>query len=203
MLSNNFAVVGACLGFSATLVYAVAAWNGRVVPNRVTWSLWAVIPLIIFAASVSNGGGLQSLLPLAAGLGPAVVIIVVLTKRQASYWKISRLDVCCGILSLLAIGLWVVTRDGTYAIYLSLVADLAAAFPTFIKSYKEPASESASVYLLFMVASVTVLLATKHWTAANAAFPLYAAIMSFVLCLLIMASRRVSRLKHRTATARD
>jgi hypothetical protein len=189
VLSSSLAIVGACLGFSANLIYATAVWRGRVAPNRVTWFLWAAIPLIIYAASVSEGAGLPSLFSLAAGLGPAVVVLVIFVKRSASYWKISRLDVCCCVLSLFAIGLWAVTRDGVYAIALSLAADFAAALPTLVKAYREPSSESASAYLLYMVGAVTVLVATNHWTSANTAFPLYAAILYFVLCLLIVGAR--------------
>jgi hypothetical protein len=189
MLGESLSVLGACLGLSAGLLYAVAAWRGSVVPNRVTWSLWTVIPLIIFAASVSKGAGLQSLFSLAAGLGPGVVVLVILSRHNVSHWKVSRLDLCCCILSLLAIGLWIITRDGDYAIGLSLVADASAAFPTVVKAYKEPSSESAIAYVLFMVGAVAVLLATKHWTWANVAFPLYAAIMYFVLSVLTATYR--------------
>ncbi|HVB71886.1 MAG TPA: hypothetical protein VND83_10375 [Acidimicrobiales bacterium] len=194
MLNSDFAILGACLGFSANLIYAAATWRGSIVPNRVTWYLWTAIPLIIFAASESENAGLPSLFSLAAGLGPAVVVLVILVRRRASYWKITRLDVCCGVLSLVAIGLWVSTRDGDYAIALSLAADLAAAFPTLVKAYKEPSSESATAYVLYMVGAVVVLLATKKLTTANSAFPLYAAILYFSLSFLII-SRRALALK--------
>ena len=83
----------------------------------------------------------------------------------------------------------IVTRDGDYAIGLSLVADASAAFPTIVKAYKEPLSESAVAFVLFLVGAVTVLLATKHWTSANVAFPLYAAILYSVLCVIIVTKR--------------
>ncbi len=200
MLNNNFAILGACLGFSANLIYAAAAWRGSIVPNRVTWYLWTAIPLIIFCASVSENAGLQSLFSLAAGLGPAVVVFVILVRRRASYWKITRLDVCCGVLSLVALGLWAITRDGDYAISFSLAADLAAAFPTLVKAYKDPSSESATAYLLYMVGAVVVLLATKTLTTASSAFPLYAAILYFSLSFLII-SQRALRLKQTTRLA--
>ncbi len=199
MLDDLLAIIGACLGFSAGVTYACAVWKGRVTPNRVTWCLWTAIPLIIFAASVTKGAGLQSLFSLAAGLGPAVVVLVMLLRRSHSYWKISWLDLCCCFLSLLALGLWIITRDGNYAIGLSLVADMSAAFPTVIKAYKEPSSESAVAFVLFMAGAVMVLLATKHWTAANTAFPLYAAILYLFLSLLIVSPRavRLSSLERR------
>ena len=104
MLSETFAVVGACLGFSAGLLYALSAWRGRVDPSRVTWTLWTAIPLIIFAASVSKGAGLQSLFTLSAGLGPGFVVLVILFRRHTSYWKLSRLDL--ELLHLVAVGDW-------------------------------------------------------------------------------------------------
>ena len=123
MLDDSLAVIGACLGLSAGITYSFAVWRGSVIPNRVTWSLWTAIPLIIFAASVTKGAGLQALFSLAAGLGPAVVVLVMVLRPIESYWKIGWLDVCCCALSLLALGLWVITRNGNYAIGFSLVAD--------------------------------------------------------------------------------
>jgi len=199
MLDDLLAIIGASLGFAAGITYASAVWRGRAFPNRVTWSLWTAIPLIIFGASITKGAGLQSLFSLAAGLGPAAVVLVILMRRNESYWRISWLDVCCCILSLLALGLWIITRDGNYAIGLSLVADLSAAFPTIVKAYKEPSSESAIAFVLFMAGAIMVLLATKHWTTANTAFPLYAAILYCFLSLLIVSPRalRLSSLKTR------
>jgi len=200
MFDDLLAVTGASLGLAAGITYACAVWRGGAVPNRVTWSLWTVIPLIIFTASVTKGAGLQSLFSLAAGLGPAVVVLVIWLRRNDSYWKIRRLDVCCCILSLLALAFWVITRDGNYAISLSLVADLSAAFPTIVKAYKEPSSESAIPFMLFMVGAVMVLLATKHWTTANIAFPLYAAILYCILSLLIVSPRAI---RPNSLTARE
>ena len=203
MLDDALAVFGACLGFTAGITYSFAVWRGGVIPNRVTWSLWTAIPLIIFVASVTNGAGLQSLFPLAAGLGPAVVVFVILLRRDESHWKFSWLDKCCCILSLLALGLWIITRDGNYAIGLSLVADFSAAFPTVVKAYKRPSSESALAYVLFMVGAVMVLLAAKRWTAANTAFPLYAAILYFSLCLIIVSPRAPSSISSNRFTPKS
>ncbi|HEV2361204.1 MAG TPA: hypothetical protein VGS21_05845 [Acidimicrobiales bacterium] len=171
-----------------------------------TWTLWSAIPLIIFSASVSEGAGLQSLFTLSAGIGPLLVVAVILRRPHESYWRFTRLDWACLILSLVAITLWVATRNGDLAIALSLVADLAAAFPTLVKAYRDPSSESGAAYLVFMAGAVMELSATKHWTVANSAFPVYATALSVVFSSLIVGPRRWRRTHtstHSPGSSRD
>jgi hypothetical protein len=142
--------------------------------------MWALAPLIAFAAELHEGVGIQSLTTLMAGVCPLLVLIASFVNRQA-VWQLTKFDFLCGVLSLLGLTLWLLTRHGDIAIIFSVAADALAAVPTIRKSYTHPESEGWINYLAAAFASIVTLLTIRHWTFANYGFPLY--LMS--VCLLI------------------
>jgi hypothetical protein len=183
-------VVTALNLFAAALVMAGSAhyiWavvHSDVIPNLVTWSLWALIPLITFAAERSEQVGIQSLLVLAASVGPLSVVVVAgfLVHR---YWRVGFTSVLCAGLALAAIGTWLVTRDGRYAVALTVLADLGAALPTLGKAIQMPETESGFVFFLGAVSGVIVLATLAHWTVASGMFPTYVVVVNGLLAVLV------------------
>lgn len=182
MIDERFVIVGAVLNITGSISYALSTLKGRTKPNRITWFIWAFVPLIAFCAQIQKGVGWQSLMTFMVGFGPLLVFASSLVNKKA-YWKITRLDVSCGILSIMALILWAVTKDGEIAIALSILADLLAGLPTLIKSYRDPESENSDVYRNSALSGAITLLTVKTWTFANFGFALYI----FVLCVTLYA----------------
>jgi hypothetical protein len=172
MLSSNFAIFGALLSFAGTISYVIDTLKGKTKPNRVSWLMWAAAPLIAFAAELTQGVGVQSLFTFVSGFGPLLVLAASFVRRK-SYWKLTKFDFICGILSALALTLWAITGKGDVAILFSILADLFAATPTIVKSYKAPQTENAVAFFAGAIGGAIVLLTIKNWTFANYGFPLY------------------------------
>jgi hypothetical protein len=189
MINEHFVLVGAVLNLLGSTGYAKDTLKGTTKPNRVTWFLWALAPMIAFSAEIKGGVGLRSLMTFMVGFGPMLVLAASFVNRKA-YWKISRLDIACGALSVLALILWKITGTGDVAIALSIAADLLAGVPTVIKSYKEPKSESYQVFMFGAISAAITLLTIKHWTLASAGFPIYI----FLICILLFSLIRFPRL---------
>jgi hypothetical protein len=164
--------------------YIYDVLKGRAKPNRVTWVLWALAPLVAFAAEIHAGIGLQSLAVFMAGFGPLLIVIASYVSRKA-VWKLTPFDFVCGGLSLLGLILWLWTRHGDVAIIFAIAADALAAAPTLIKSYKNPESETSFVFAMGAVSSGLTLLTIDSWTVANAAFAAYLFAICVVFILLI------------------
>lgn len=135
-------------------------------------------------ASVSQGVGPVAFMTLAVGLGPLAIFIASFVNKRSS-WKITKLDLACGAVSLLALLLWWLTSDSNLAIGFSIVSDFMAAVPTVIKSFQAPETESAGAYRNSVIHSVLTLLTIKQWTVGAAAFPLYILIICLVIYALI------------------
>jgi len=180
MISENFVILAALIGLWGSLGYAYLTLKGRVKPNRVTFALWALAPLVAFAAEINEGVGLLALLTFTVGFGPLIVLIASFLNKK-SYWRLKRFDYVCGGLSLLGLSLWLITGEGNLAIVFAILADGLAALPTIVKSYNAPKTESWVLYFLSMIAAGITILAIQDWTFAYYAFPIYI----FLVCALI------------------
>src|SRR5208337_2711653 len=102
-------------------VYVKSMLKGSVKPNRVSWLIWAIAPLIGSAAAVSNGTGLAAVPVFMAGFVPLLILVASFAVKGA-HWKLVKLDYACGFLSILAIIFWAVTSDPDIAILFAILS---------------------------------------------------------------------------------
>lgn len=171
MIPEQFIYVGTALAIYGGLSYLVDTVKGRVKPNRVTWFLWALAPLIAFAAEVKQGVGMQAMLTFIVGFNPLMIFIASFVNKK-SKWEISKLDIICAVISLLGIVFWALTRVGNIAIAFSILADAVAGVPTIVKSYKAPETESYKPFFFAAINALITLFTITVWTFAHYAFPL-------------------------------
>lgn len=184
MLSPNFVIVGTLIGAVGSIAYLIATLKGKVKPNRVSFLLWAIAPLIAFAAMKAKGVGLESLMTLSVGVFPLMIFIASFTNKEAE-WKLSGFDVLCGFLSVVGLILWRLTREGNVAIVFSIVADGLAAVPTVVKAYKYPETEVAWPWIMTSIGVVITLLTLTRITLANSAFNIYILIANTTIFALV------------------
>ncbi len=184
MINPNFVYLAAVLNFIGTFDYLLGTIKGKLKPNRVTWILWSLAPLIAFAAEVTQGAGITGLMTFTAGFFPLLIVVASFISKK-SYWKISFFDVVCGGFSLLGLYMWYITKAGNIAIFFSIFADLMAAIPTMIKSYIAPETESYKAYFFSALAAAVTLLTVTSWNLAMVGFPLYILIICSFFVILI------------------
>lgn len=184
MINEKFVLFGAFLNIIGSGTYAWNTLQGRTKPNRVTWFLWALAPLIAFAAQLGEGVVWQALMTFMVGFGPLLIFIASFMNKKA-FWDITKLDVACGIISIFALVLWFATGTGTVAIVFSILADLIAGIPTLIKAFNQPETEHHSVFRNGALSAAITLLTLKTWTVASAAFAMYIFVICAVLYVLI------------------
>jgi hypothetical protein len=172
MLNQNFVIIGTLIGAAGAFAYLWDTIKGKVRPNRVSFLLWAIAPMIAFAAQIKQGVGLESLMTFSTGFLPLLIFIASFTNINAE-WKLTSFDVACGFLSVVGLILWLITKVGNVAIFFSIVADGLAALPTLIKAYKYPETEIAWPWLATCVGVTLTLLTLQEWTFANSGFIIY------------------------------
>jgi hypothetical protein len=172
MLNENFVYLGVALSFLGALSYLIDTLKGRVQPNKVSWFVWSLAPLVAFWATVQQGVGVQSLLTFMAGFNPLLIFLASFVNKKA-YWKITRLDLACGSLAIAGLVLWKMTDTPNLAIFFGILADAIAAIPTVIKSFEEPETENPNLYLGSSIAALITLLTIKAWHFEQFAFPAY------------------------------
>jgi len=184
MIDEKFVFVGVILNLIGGLSYLIDTILGKTKPNKVTWLLWALAPLIAFTAEIKQGVGLASLMTFMVGFNPLLIFLASFVNKKSS-WKINRFDIACGALSMLGIILWIITRVGNVAILFSIAADALAGIPTVIKSYKAPETESYLIYLMAAVSALITLLTIDVWNFQHWGFPLYILLLAMLIFVLI------------------
>jgi hypothetical protein len=176
VINVHFVYLGAAIGAIGSLVYMRDTLRGTTQPNRVTWLLWALAPLLAAAVELHSGVGLRTLTTFMIGFMPLLVFIASF-HNPAAVWRIRRLDYVCGAMSVAGTVAWLATQNGVVAIAAAIAADFLAGIPTLVKSWSHPESETVTSYVGSVINSGILLLTIDHWTTEVAAFPL------FILCI--------------------
>ena len=184
MLHSNFVIVGTLIGAVGSVAYLIETVKGKVKPNRVSFLLWSIAPLIAFFAQIKQGVGLEALMTFSTGFLPLTIFIASFVNQQAE-WKVTRFDLLCGFLSLVGLALWLITRVGNVAIFFSVVADALAAIPTLVKAYKHPDTEVAWPWIATVFGVILTLLTLSTITFANSGFILYILVVNILIYVLV------------------
>ena len=186
MINDKFVFIGILLQLYGSWSYLIDTLKGRVQPNKVTWFLWSIAPLIAAFAMFKQGVGVQVWVTFIVGFVPLVIFIASFFNKKA-HWKISKFDIACGVLSFVGLLLWVITKEGNIAILFSILSDGLAALPTILKSYTDPDSESPTIFLCGTINALLGILTIKTWNFQTYAFPMYLLFMDTLIGLLIIS----------------
>jgi hypothetical protein len=184
MINQNFVIVGAIIATAGSLSYLLDTLKGKVKPDRVSFLLWSLAPLIAFFAEIKQGVGIQALMTFIVGILPLTIFIASFVNKKA-VWNLTGFDLICGTLSVIGLVLWFITKSGNIAIIFSILADALAAMPTVVKSFNYPETESAWPYLASTISAILTLLTIKVWNLANIGFPLYIVLITLVIFSLV------------------
>lgn len=188
MLPESFAIVGAIIGSLGGLFYLYETLVGNAQPNRVTWLLWGVFPLVIFVAQRAQGVESVSWASFVAGLTPLLVFAASFANPKA-FWRTQPRDYALMVAAIAGIVGWAITDNPNLALAFSLLADLLAGIPTLIKSYRHPESESWIAYAISAVGFGISLLSVQVLDFQNAAFVAYIFVMNATFAVLAWRGR--------------
>ena len=184
MLPGYFIIIGTLIGAVGSVAYLIDTVKGKVKPNRVSFLLWSIAPFIAFFAQVKQGVGLEALMTFSTGFLPLTVFIASFVNKEAE-WKLTTFDLMCGLLSIIGLILWLITKVGNVAIFFSIVADGLAAIPTIVKAYKYPETEMAWPWIATVFGVVLTLLTLSSFTFANSGFIIYILIVNILIFALV------------------
>ncbi len=170
-----------------SLAYVRDTLHGRSQPNRMTFLIWAIGPFIAVAAGLSAGGSWALVPVFMSGFGPFCIFLASYANPKA-HWKLGTLDYLCGALAILALVLWALTSDPVIAIIFAIAADTFALYPTLIKAWKYPETETGITYIIALLnASVGLILATQGFS--EVAFLTYLVLTEISLIVAIYRKR--------------
>lgn len=184
MLNSGFVYIGTLIGSVGAVVYFLDAVKGKIQPHRVSFLLWSLAPFIIFAAQIKQGLGIETVMTFSQGFLPFLIFLATFINKKAE-WKITTFDLTCGLLSLIGLVLWLITKVGNVAIFFSIIADGLAAVPTIVKAYKFPDTELAWPWVTTAFGVLLTVLTLKQLNFANSAFFIYVILVNSLVFVLV------------------
>lgn len=188
MIPEYYAIIGAIIASLGGFYYLYETLTGKSQPNRVTWLLWGVFPMITFVAQRVQEVESVSWVTFVSGFTPILVVIASFVNKKA-YWKSRALDYYLMLAALIGIMFWVITDNPNIAISLALMADLCAAIPTVIKCYKYPNSESWIAYSISTLGFGLAVFTIRSWTYENYAFVIYLTLINMIMAVFSARKR--------------
>ncbi len=183
MIPEYFAYLTIFIGFLGVFFYIKDTFLGKTRPNRISWIFWTIAPMVGVYVAYKSGVSVSLLIStFMAGFGPLLVVIASFFNKNA-YWKITKFDIGCGVLSAVAIIIWITTKDGAISLLFSIFADLFAGLPTVFKSWKHSDTETVGPYLAGNINSIITLFIIKDFTFLNLGFPLYLLILNTIITI--------------------
>ena len=163
---------------------------GTTRPSAVLWFGWAFFFAIATAAQASKGLDWSLAIPLLSTINTTIIACVALRMGRLVWTRADRISIALGVFALV---LWAITSEPLTAIIFSIAADLFVTLPTLVKTYDDPSSEPALLWVIYVIAIVAQIIATRHYTIYNLLFPLYTVLGSVVITALALRGRFIRR----------
>ncbi len=185
MLDSRFIWVAVAVSLYGAFTYIRDTIRGVTSPNRVTWGIWGIEGLLVFAVEVQQHVGLAAIVTLTFGLVPCMVVVASFRNSHLA-WKIGPFDIFCGVISLVGVIFWGFINQPTIALVSFTVADQIAALPTLRKSWLAPSTETAQAFLMGVINTGITILCLSKFTTAGALFPGFILIVDLIIFIVIV-----------------
>ncbi len=187
LMKELLGLVASGLTFAAYIPYYRDIIRGKTHPHIYSWSLWCLLTILITALQIAGGAGPSAWVTATAGLMCVGVIVLGLKHGQKD---ITASDTAVAIMSLVAMGFWLLGHQPLTSIVLAVIADLLAFVPTVRKSWNKPHTETLSLYVTNTFRFTLATLAVQTYTFLALLWPVVWVIANGLFSLMLIARRR-------------
>lgn len=163
---------------SSYLFYLYGTVRSGIRPQRATWFIWSSVAILLLLGLLAKGERTMIWIPWAYAVGSSIIFATSIFYGVGGWSKLDRWCIACAVTSIVV---WRILGTPEMPILINLVADLMGAFPTIIKSWRQPETEHNVGWILFTAGNLFNLLAVEHWNLANGSYTVY----MFTVCTLI------------------
>jgi hypothetical protein len=181
-------IIGPLIVTIGFIPYLLDTVRGSVRPRIASWATWSLVTGIVTVAALSQGAYTSAVL---TGMGTCVELLILIMALRKGDYTYTWVDGASQTISLLGICAWLLSKDATFAIIFSIVADGFGAVPTFYHAWVAPHEEAWPPFVLGGVGATVSLVAVGTATFVAVGFPIYLVAIGFALGLSIYIRQRV------------
>lgn len=177
---NYLAVVGGIIGLVAFLLLIIKLQKSNVEQSFAAFFLWALLDIIATVTTMIKGGNYW--LALSNAVGSLVITFILVAKRQVSWTWVESMTT---ILVVTCLVFWY-TLGEQAGIVASSLANLIAAIPQMVDTYKKPESTPSLPYAVFFVGNIISLMAGSAWTIEERFYQTSSIVLTTAILVLSM-----------------
>lgn len=185
-MKEIISTIAVLLTFIAYVPYYRDILKGKTHPHIYSWLLWGLLTILLVGLQIKGGAGPATWVSAAAGLLCGGVVLLSL-KSGRKY--ITASDTVVALLSLLAIGFWLIADQPGVSLTLVIGADLLAFIPTVRKSWYDPYSETLSLYVTNTLRFLLALVAVEIYTFLSASWIITWAFANGLFAIMLLVRR--------------
>ena len=184
-------IAAAILSLSSNIPYILDTIRGVTQPHRVSWGIFFLLNIISLANQAAAGA--TSSLWLIAAFTLSTFIIFSLSIKNGVGGS-SKLDLIALFGSLAGVVVWQLIDSPTASIIANIIAGGIAGFPTMVKAYKKPESETKNKWLFGSIAGLLAALSVGEVNIVLLLLPLDVFLyQGSIYLILVLRGSRVAR----------
>lgn len=192
---KNTEIIGLISGIFviiSIIPYVARVCQGKIKPNIVSWSLWALIGFALLLTYKSSGAQ-GNIWPAVFGFTNPLLVAILVVVKKGKFGKMVRSEIYCFVIGIASLVMWFFVNENKnlaqYALYIAILADVCAAIPTISFVWRNPADDRPFAWGLFAVAYGAAIFAVTEHTVANYILPAYMFLGSFSITLPLILYR--------------
>ncbi len=190
MDSNVWTWLSGLLVSISGIYYAVLVYRREAPCNPISWAAWGIVGVAIFLTSETTFG--MNAITFGA-INPFAVAAIGAWRQLERAETPTRREIVSGLLALIAIGAWIISRTGGYPsewiLGLSIAADMIPLWPILVGAWTRPQDDKPFAWLLFGVGFGISSFGLHEISVFTLAVPAYMFVGSMTVALPLASYR--------------
>jgi len=182
-------IISIVLILIAYIPYVRGIFKGKIRPHPITWLAWTIITSVMVAVLFTNGGSYATWSTLFIVI--VNIIIIVSSLYTGAKATITKSDIFCFAVSVLALGAWLLIGQPFLSVTLITIAQFSGFIPAIRNTYRRPFDESAFTWSINAVRYASLVIIVGSYTAVTMANSVFWAV-SYGSAAVFLLIRRAS-----------
>jgi hypothetical protein len=180
-------VLGGLVGIADTIPYVRDTVRGATRPHRGTWLIWGVLAVVASISQRADGGSWSVVITASQALLTGLVFLLAIRHGEGG---LAAFEVSMLAIAFAGVAGWLLAREPIVAVACVIAADLSAAAMMTPKAYRDPYSETLSLYVLASIGGALAAGAVGALDVSLLLYPIYYCVANAALAALIAMRRK-------------